>query len=131
MSEEGFWTASGIAWAFLGAAYAAVWLWLGVRLANRRTRWAIWMAAVMVITPVLYVLSSGPMTIVACRRHVTHVPAILPNGTQGVMATSERSFGKWFWITYAPLFWASEQSWGEPVYLYWELFLDREPAEDP
>jgi hypothetical protein len=131
MSDEGFGGASAIVWAFLGAAYASIWVWLGVRLVNRRKRWAIWMAVVMVISPVLYVLSSGPMIFVACRRHVTHVPTILPDGTQGVMATSERSFGKWFWIAYAPLFWASEQSWGELVYSYWELFLNREAAEDP
>jgi hypothetical protein len=41
MSEE-FPAGVGVAWAILGAAYAAAWLWLGVRLVNRRERWVIW-----------------------------------------------------------------------------------------
>jgi hypothetical protein len=45
----------------LGVAFAAFCVWLGVRIYNRRERWAKWTAVVMVVSlPVLYVLSFGP-----------------------------------------------------------------------
>ena len=48
---------------FLGAAgvaFAAVCLWLTVRIINRRERWAKRTLATVVVLPVLYVLSFGP-----------------------------------------------------------------------
>ncbi len=109
-------------WGVIGAGYAAIWIWLGVRLFNRRERWLKWTSAALVLTPVLYVLSSGPLTMVAFRTHVTYSSATLPDGRTGVQAAAETSVGKWFPIAYAPLFWASEQEWGDPVFWYWELF---------
>src|ERR1700688_4387891 len=103
MSDEELWTAAGVAWGVIGAAYAAVWVWLGVRLFNRRERWARWPAVALAIMPVLYVLSSGPMKIVASRTRVTHTSTSIPNGTPAVQASSETSLGKWFPIAYAPL----------------------------
>jgi len=46
-----------------GVIFAAVCLWLTVRIINRRERWAKWTLAGMVGLPVLYVVSFGP----ACR----------------------------------------------------------------
>jgi hypothetical protein len=121
--SEGLPAGAGIVWALLGAAYAATWVWLGVRLVNRRERWAKWTAAALAAAPVLYVLSSGPMTILAFRSQVTHTPTVLPDGTTAVMATSETGPGKWFPIAYAPLILVAEQPWGEPIFQYWEFFF--------
>ena len=50
-----------ILFASLGVAFAGFCVWLGVRIVNRRERWAKWtLAAVIVGLPVLYVLSFGP-----------------------------------------------------------------------
>lgn len=51
----------------LAVAFAAFCVWLGVRIVNRRERWAKWMAAVVVALPVLYVLSFGPACWLASR----------------------------------------------------------------
>jgi hypothetical protein len=44
----------------LAVAFAAFCVWLGVRVYNRRERWAKWTAVAVVGLPVLYVLSFGP-----------------------------------------------------------------------
>jgi hypothetical protein len=44
----------------LTVVFAAFCVWLGVRIINRRERWAKWAAAVVVGVPVLYVASFGP-----------------------------------------------------------------------
>jgi hypothetical protein len=44
----------------IGVAFAALCVWLTVRIVNRRERWAKWTLAVMVGLPMLYVLSFGP-----------------------------------------------------------------------
>jgi hypothetical protein len=50
-----------IALAIFGVAFAAFCVWLGVRVYNRRERWAKWVLAVTIFSmPVLYVLSFGP-----------------------------------------------------------------------
>jgi len=122
MPQELFSPAVGALWAAIGAAFAAIWIWLGVRLINRRERWTKWTAVALVLAPVLYVLSSGPLTMVSFRTQVAIAPTILPDGSTVVAATGATTFGKWFPIAYAPLFWASEQEWGDPVFWYWELF---------
>lgn len=43
-----------------GVAFAAFCVWLGVRIVNRRERWAEWTLAAVVGLPVLYVASFGP-----------------------------------------------------------------------
>jgi hypothetical protein len=50
-----------IAWQAFGVAFAAVCIWLAVRIVNRRERWAKWTLAVVVTVPVLYVASFGPV----------------------------------------------------------------------
>jgi hypothetical protein len=42
-----------VAWSVIGAAYAAIWIWLGIRLYNRRERWAKWTAVALATTPAL------------------------------------------------------------------------------
>ena len=44
----------------LGVAFAAFCVWLGVRIFNRRERWAKWTLAVVIGVPLLYVASFGP-----------------------------------------------------------------------
>lgn len=101
-----------------GAAYAAVAVWLTVRIINRRERWAKRTAAALVGLSVLYVLSSGPMQCVAFRSRRTHVNEL--SGPGMMIETIETGF--WWPAAYAPLLWASEQSWGDVVNWYWRLF---------
>lgn len=50
----------GLTWGVIGVGYVAICAWLGIRIVNRRERWAKWTALALSIAPVLYVLSSGP-----------------------------------------------------------------------
>jgi hypothetical protein len=43
-----------------GVAFVAFCVWLGVRIVNRRERWAKWTLATLTGLPVLYMLSFGP-----------------------------------------------------------------------
>jgi hypothetical protein len=45
----------------MGVSFAAVCVWLGVRIYNRRERWAKWTLAASVALPVLYVAGFGPI----------------------------------------------------------------------
>ena len=49
-----------IALAIFGAAYAGCFVWLTIRVINRRERWAKWTLLAVVGLPVLYVASFGP-----------------------------------------------------------------------
>jgi len=51
----------------LGVAFAAVCVWLSVRIVNRRERWAKWTLASVVGLPVLYALSFGPACWISSR----------------------------------------------------------------
>jgi hypothetical protein len=126
--SEMIWPASGVAWAVVGVAYAALWVWLIVRVVNRRKPWAKWTAVGLVAVSVLYVVSSGPMMTVGWRSRTSYTPSPLP-GSNAVMATTERGPGVWWPQVYAPLLWASDKSWGEQLYWYWELFPVREEGE--
>ena len=107
-------------------AYAAFWIGLTVRIINGRRRWAKRLAAVAIVLPVIYFLSSGPVSAIAFQRQVTHTPVVRPNATSVVEATSETNPGVLFAVAYAPLFWVAEQSWGDLVFSYWELFQNRD-----
>jgi hypothetical protein len=119
-----------VSWMFLGAAFAATALWLGVRFVNRRERWTKQAAIGLAATLALYIMSSGPMKFLAFRTQIVHVSTILPNGTPAIQATSNTNLGTWFPIAYAPMLWASEQSWGEFVFWYWELFPNRRTDDE-
>jgi hypothetical protein len=51
----------------LAVAFAAFCVWLGVRIFNRRERWAKWTLAVTIMLPVLYVVSIGPASWLVAR----------------------------------------------------------------
>jgi hypothetical protein len=53
----------------LGVAFAAVCIWLGVRVYNRREPWAKWTLAAVVAVPLLYVASFGPAWSYIARRY--------------------------------------------------------------
>jgi hypothetical protein len=131
MSEELSWRAVCVGWGLIGAVYAAACVWLGVRIFNRRERWAKWSAALLAVTPALYVLSSGPLTMVAFSNRLGEESTVLPDGTMRLGVTQETSLGTWFPIAYAPLLWASEQEWGDPIFWYWDVFPNRQVVEGP
>jgi hypothetical protein len=58
--------------AIFGVAFAAFCVWLGVRVYNRRERWAKWTAVTVVCSPVLYVLSFGPACWIVSRTDCGH-----------------------------------------------------------
>jgi len=124
--EQVFEVVSVACWSVLGVTYGAFWIWLTVRIINGRRRWAGRLAAVAVVLPMVYFLSSGPVSAIAFQNHVTHTPVVLANGTSVVQATSEANPGAVFAVAYAPLFWLAEQSWGDRVFSYWELFQNRD-----
>jgi|SRR5579872_5873072 len=51
----------------LGVAFAALCVWLTVRIVNRRERWAKRTLVVAVLLPVLYILSFGPVCWISSR----------------------------------------------------------------
>jgi hypothetical protein len=122
--------ATGVAWAVLGVVYAAVFVWLLVRIVNRRQRSAKWTAVGLIVLAALYVLSSGPMTTLGRWSHTTYTPAPAL-GSNAVMVTTQEGPGVWWSQVYAPLLWASDQSWGDQLYSYWELFSGQEVAQPP
>ena len=68
--------------------------------------------------PMLYVLSSGPMLIVAFRHNITNTSDEFGR----FISIDHVDAGVWWPQAYAPLVWVSEQSWGEPLTWYWEQF---------
>jgi len=69
--------------------------------------------------PVLYVLSSGPALSLA---FTWHQPTVLDDGDGNLGVTINLDEGPWWPVVYAPLQWVSEQSWGERLCWYWQLF---------
>jgi hypothetical protein len=114
----------------LAVAFAALCVWLGVRVYNRRDRWAKWTLAAVVVLPVLYIGSSGPMTMLAFRQHVTHMHTFIPDGEERIQATTHTDRGTWFPVAYAPLVWVSNQPGGDPISRYWSLFPVRFANDD-
>ncbi len=108
----------------VSVACAAFCIWLAVRIVNRKERWAKWKRAWLPLVLLAYVLSSGPMHAVAFR-HDT-VIGIDPDGSS---VFADRGGGKSFRKVYAPIVWASEQSWGRPVKQYWRFFPIQEQRE--
>ena len=111
-----------VAWGVVGVTYAAVCIWLGVRLFNRKERWAKWTALALAMIPALYILSSGPMSMIGFESVVRHTPTVLPDGKTVTRASGETGISTWFPMAYAPLFWATEYAGGGFVFQYWMLF---------
>lgn len=68
---------------------------------------------------VLYILSSGPALTLA---FTWHQPTVKDNGDGDLGVTINLDEGPWWPVVYAPLQWVSEQSWGDWLCWYWELF---------
>jgi len=94
---------------------AACYLWLTVRVINRKGRWARWKRAGLPIVAVLYLLSSGPMHGAAFRN--TSIIGYDPDGSL-VLSKPEN----WWPKAYAPVIWASERPWGKSLKTYWNCF---------
>jgi len=120
--------ATGVIWAALGVAYAAGFVWLLVRIVNRRQRWAKWTAVGLAILAPLYVLSSGPTMTLGWRSHTSYTPAPAL-GSSTVMAETQRGPGVWWAQAYAPLLWASDRFGGHYLYSYWERFAVQETEQ--
>jgi len=62
----------------LAVAFAAICVWLGVRIINRRERWAKWTLATSILVSILYVLSFGPVCWITSRMNygATGIPVI-------------------------------------------------------
>src|SRR5438045_2779984 len=83
----------------LGVAFAAFCVWLGVRIVNRRERWAKWTAmAVVAALPILYLASFGP----ACWWMARTVPEF-PGGPR--VGSNAAYVSKAYW----PIGWAVER----------------------
>jgi hypothetical protein len=74
--------------------------------------------ALLIGLQVLYVLSSGPMQILACHR--TEETTLLKGGGVSIIFVDHR--GTWWPKVYAPLVWASQQRRGASIHRYWMLF---------
>src|SRR5580765_2867040 len=97
-----------IALAITGIAFAALCVWLTVRIVNRRERWAKRTLAAVVGLPVLYVASTGPVNWLASRE-------LLPDW----LASAATSF-------YAPVEWTrlnGPRSIGSTLYWWMTLLM--------
>jgi hypothetical protein len=81
-----------LALSVLCVLFAALSIWLTVRTLNRRERWAKWIFAALLVWPVLYVVSLGPV----CWWTAKPVTYLIKGGTEPVVS-----------IIYSPLGWAS------------------------
>jgi hypothetical protein len=78
-----------------------------------------------VAVPLLYVLSSGPSLSFA---FTWHQPTLHDEGDGNLGVTVNLDEGPWWPVVYAPLQWVSEQTWGDWLCRYWELFpISAEP----
>jgi hypothetical protein len=107
-----------IALVIFGVAFSAFCVWLGVRIINRRERWAKRMAVGLAVLSVLYVFSSGPMRYAAVSRHTS----FKEDAAGRVSKTRIVELSEWWFTAYAPIDWASRQPWGKSV-IWWYLGL--------
>jgi hypothetical protein len=92
----------GIGLSIFGVVFAALCVWLTVRIVNRRERWAKWTLVVIVGLPVVYVASFG----LACR--LAAVPFTRYPGAAQIPRTA--------WMnTYRPLCWFTDRCDGSLV----------------
>jgi hypothetical protein len=84
----------------LAVAFAALCVWLTVRIVNRRERWANWTLALLVL-PVCYCLSTGPVVWL-------YMEDLLPSWADVAL--------RWF---YLPLYWIEQYSPDWAVNTWW------------
>jgi hypothetical protein len=85
---------------------------------ERRKSFGLWVLVAVIAMPLVYVLSSGPMQTATFRRYVTH-HRTAPGRVQARAAIDP---GHLWPKVYAPLIWASDQTWGDALNSYWRLF---------
>lgn len=88
--------------------------WLGAR---SRAFWVL----VVVLLPVFYVLSSGPMRMLAFRQKVVYELYGTRFSPPTTIATANRATTIWVTV-YRPLVLIGGQQYGEPLRWYWNLF---------
>jgi hypothetical protein len=81
-----------------------------------RRRWII--AAVVLLA--LYVLSSGPTYAMTITFHDVASASEDADGPPGVNLDMDPA--PWWPKIYAPLVWVAQQSWGDSLTSYWQLF---------
>lgn len=102
----------GIVLSIIGIVFAAVSVWLTVRIVNRREKWAKWTLAAVLLAPIVYYASCGPALYISLK-------AGEPDWMEPVIVHG-----------YAPVRWVTESSdtlraWHlEYVELWMKLALD-------
>jgi hypothetical protein len=87
---------------------------------DRKTPLWLWIVALLIGLPVVYVASSGPTQSLAFRSRIVTIP-VPPDSLIGY-AEIVVDQGRGWPRVYAPLLWASEEPWGEVLENYWALF---------
>jgi hypothetical protein len=101
---------------------------------RKKPGWPFWFVACVIVLPVLYIASSGPSRMIAVRSFPVPTPvSAVPTPTSAAPGSPigldfDCSLGfveevdAWWAAVYAPLTWAADCAWGEPLYWYWDLF---------
>ncbi len=97
--------------AILAVSFAALCVWLIVRIVNRRERWAKWTLAAVVGLPVLYVASFGPACWFTSRAHIwyfnlpsVYSPILFTLSDKGIVGNVVRWYAEvgahpgWQWV---------------------------------
>ncbi len=104
-----------------GIIFTAFCIWLGIRTFNRRERWAMRTAVVVVYLLALYVLSSGPTRMLAVHARIgtEALPGAPPHFVQRLVALE---VDNWWAVAYSPLCWLSKRPPGVVLEVYWQHF---------
>jgi hypothetical protein len=86
---------------------------------ERKPLWP-WIVALLIGLSFVYVMSSGPSQTLACRYRFEY--SILGGGFGQPTEQRILDRGRWWPKIFAPLVWAAEKKWGEPVNRYWGRF---------
>ncbi len=107
-------TAGGTFAAIVGVVFGGFCVWLGVRIVNRRERWAKWMLAAVVAVPAVYIASFGPACWITSRtsRGTSAIGIIYKPITQALSPNDDTVISRL-------INWYSEI--GAPVGWYWNF----------
>src|SRR5262249_34253720 len=90
---------------------------------ERKPGWGFWLTIALIVLPVLYIVSSGPARMIACRSTLPWSYPVVFNGSGGkIRLWKAVEEDHWWRVTYRPLVWVTEQRWGTPLVWYWDLF---------
>ncbi len=110
-----------IAMPTFGVTFAAFCVWLGIRILNRRERWAIWTAAIVVYSLLLYIASSGPTRMIAVHARIGNVeiPGAQVHFEERLLSLR---VDDWWEKAYSPLRWLSQRPPGMVLEVYRQHF---------